>query len=176
MTREIATVNKKLALLMLFSCFTFVASSQTLPRESLRGLNGVFLYVHPVGKEVEAGGLSTQQVRKVAETLLFEAGIPVQNEPQPGNGSANLVVIIETVKNPQGVYVYEVEVSLLQEVHLARRQEPDSFPSQTWGTKAIGLTNGNRMDLIVEPLRAGIREFIKDYLSVNPKVQQKTKQ
>jgi len=169
-------VNKKLAFLALFSCFTFAASSQTLPRESLRGLNGVFLYVHPVGKDVEAGGLSTQQVRKVAETQLREAGISIYSEPQPGDGSANLVVILETVKSPQGTYVYEVEVSLLQEVHLARRQEPDSFPSQTWGTKAIGLTSANRMDVMIEPLRAGLGEFIKDYLSVNTKVVQKTPQ
>ena len=112
----------------------------------------------------------------MAETQLREAGISIYSEPQPGDGSANLVVILETVKSPQGTYVYEVEVSLLQEVHLARRQEPDSFPSQTWGTKAIGLTSANRMDVMIEPLRAGLGEFIKDYLSVNTKVVQKTPQ
>jgi len=38
--------------------------SQTRPRESLRGLNGMYVYVHPLGKDVEAGGLSTSQVRR----------------------------------------------------------------------------------------------------------------
>jgi hypothetical protein len=45
-------------------------------------------------------------------------------------------------------------VSLLQEVHLTRLQDPEPFPSQTWGAKALGLTSANRMDLILEPVKA----------------------
>jgi hypothetical protein len=146
-----------------------VAYSQTRTRESLRGLNGVYVYVHPVGKDVEAGGLSTSQIQKAVQTQLREAGIPIHDEPQPADGSANLVLIIDTVKHPQGAYLYEVEVSLLQEVHLARRHEPDPFPAQTWGAKAIGLTSANRMDLILEPIRARVGDFVTDYLAVNPK-------
>jgi hypothetical protein len=145
--------------------------SQTRQRESLRGLNGVYVYVHPVGKEVEAGGLSTSQVQKAVQAQLREAGISLQDEPQPADGSANLVVIVNTVKT-QGAYLYAVEVSLLQEVHLARRQEPDPFPAQTWGTKAIGLTSANRMDLILEPLKANVAEFIADFLAANAKPRQ----
>lgn len=105
----------------------------------------------------------------MVETKLREAGIPIQSEPQPANGSANLVATIDTVKNPQGIYVYAVELSLLQEVHLARRQEPDPFRAETWGAKAIGMTSANRMDLILEPLRARVDDFVNDYLAVNMK-------
>ena len=146
-----------------------IVHSQTRPRESLRGLSGVYVYVHPVGKEVEAGGLSTNQIQKEVEAQLHEARVNIYSEPQPADGSANLVIIIDTVKHPQGTYLYEVDVSLLQEVHLARRQEPDPFPAQTWDAKAIGVTSANRMDLMLEPLRAKMGDFIKDYLAANVK-------
>jgi hypothetical protein len=116
--------------------------------------------------------VSTSNVQKAVETQLREAGIPLHSEPQPADGSANLAIIINTIKHPQGAYLYDVEVSLLQEVHLARRQEPDPFPAQTWSAKAMGLTRANRMDLVLEPLRARLADFIKDYVSVNPKPQQ----
>jgi hypothetical protein len=160
--------EKSIRVLAVLFLFASMAYSQTLPRESLRGLNGVYVYIHPVGKEVEAGGLSTAQIQKAVQTQLHEAGVPLHDEPQPADGSANFVVIINTVK-ARGMYLYEVEVSILQEVHLARRQEPDPFPAQTWGTKAMGLTSANRMDLILDPLKANIAEFIADYLAVNAK-------
>ncbi|HWZ82011.1 MAG TPA: hypothetical protein VNW47_05280 [Terriglobales bacterium] len=149
--------------------FTSILQSQTRPRESLRGLDGVYLYVQPVGKDVEAGGLSTVQIQKAVEKQLHEAGIPIHSEPNPANGSANLAIIVDTLKHPQGAYLYDVEVSLLQEVHLARRQDLDSFPAQTWSAKAMGLTVANRMDLMIEPLKAKVADFVADYLAVNPK-------
>ena len=144
--------------------------AQTRPKESLRGISGVYLYVHPVGKEVEAGGLSTGQIDKAVRAQLREAGVPLDDQPQPADGSANFVVIIDTVKQPQGVYIFEVQVSLLQEVHLARRQQPDPFPAETWSAKAIGLTTPNRMDILLAPLKEKAAEFIEDYRSVNPRL------
>jgi len=163
-------VNRKsIRILSMFFLLASAAPSQTRPRESLRGLNGVYVHVMPVGKDVEAGGLSTSQTQRAVQAQLREAGIPVHDEPQSANGSANLVVIIDTVKHPQGAYLYEVEVSLLQEVHLARRQDPDPFPAQTWSAKAIGLTSANRMDLILAPLREKVADFVADYFAVNAK-------
>ena len=161
--------RKFVQILTVVVLFASIAYSQTRQRESLRGLTGVYVTVPPVGKGVEGGGLSTSQVQQAVQAQLREAGIPIQDEPQPANGSANLVVIIDTVKHPQGAYLYEVEVSLLQDVHLARRQSPDSFPAQTWGGKAIGLTSANRMDLILEPVRERVGDFVADYLAANAK-------
>jgi hypothetical protein len=143
------------------------SQAQTKPRESLHGLHGVFLYIHPVGHDVEAGGLTTEQVKIVVEKSLKQAGLTVYNEPQPAEGSANLVVIIDIVKHPQGAFLYSVEVSLLQEVHLARTKEADPFPAQTWGSRALGLTSPNRTDLILEPLKAKVEDFIADYKAAN---------
>jgi len=166
-------VNKKLIpILTLLVLLVSISYSQTRPRESLRGLNRVYVDVQPVGNDVEAGGLSTRNVQTAVETQFREAGIPLHREPQPADGSANLAIVINTIKHPQGAYLYDVEVSLLQEVHFARSQEPDPFPAQTWSPKAMGLTSANRMDLVLEPLRARLADFIKDHVSVSPKPHQ----
>ena len=87
-------MNKKLIpILTLLVLLVSISYSQTRPRESLRGLNGVY---------VEAGGVSTSNVQKAVETQLREAGIPLHSEPQPADGSANLAIIINTIKHPQG--------------------------------------------------------------------------
>jgi hypothetical protein len=143
---------------------------QTRQRESLRGLNGVYLYVEPVAKEVETGGLSTLQIQNAVEKQLRGAGISLQSEPQSANGSATLVIVIGAVKRPaEEAYLFDVEVSLLQEVRLARRNDSDSFPAQTWSQKALGITGPKRMDLILEPLKVRVGDFVNDYLSANAK-------
>jgi hypothetical protein len=161
--------TKRIGILTALLLFASISHAQTRPRESLRGLNGVFIYVLPVGKDVEAGGLLTSQIQKAVETQLREAGIPIHGEPNPTDGSANLAVTVNTLKHPQGAYLYDVEVSLLQEVHLARRQESDYFPAQTWSAKAMGLTGAHQMNLMLEPLKAKVADFVTDYLAVNPK-------
>jgi hypothetical protein len=161
--------TKLIGILTALLLFASILHSQTRPRESLRGLNGVYIYVLPVGKDVEAGALSTSQIQKVVETQLREAGIPIHNEPNPADGSANLAITVDTLKHPQGAFLYDVEVSLLQEVHLKRRQESDSFPAQTWSAKAMGLTGAHQMNLMLEPLKAKVADFITDYLAVNPR-------
>jgi hypothetical protein len=104
---------KQVFVLAVFSLCAAVGSySQTRPKESLRGLHGVFVYVHPVGKDVEAGGLSTTQVQSAVEKALHQAGITVYSEPQPADGSANLIIEISIVKHPQGPILYGVEVAL----------------------------------------------------------------
>lgn len=67
----------------------------------------------------------------MVEAQLRAGGIPLQSEPQPANGSANLIILIDTVKHPQGAFLCDVQVSFLQEVHLSRRQDPEPFPAQT---------------------------------------------
>jgi len=163
-------VNKKsISILAIVFSLAAVAQAQARPKESLRGLNGVYIHIEPVDKDVEAGGLSANQILKAVQAQLREGGIPLHDEPQLADGSANLVVTVDILKHPQGAYLYSVEVSLLQEVHLARRRDSDPFPAQTWSAKAIGLTSANRMDLILAPIKDKVSEFVADYLAVNPR-------
>jgi len=162
--------TKLIGILTPLLLFASMLHSQTRPKESLRGLSGVYIYVLPLGREVEAGGLSSSQIQKAVETQLREAGIPIQREPNPADGSANLTIVVDTLKHPQGAYLYDIEVSLLQEVHLARLQGSDSFPAQTWGAKAMGMTGANQMNLMLAPLKAKVAGFVADYLSANSKL------
>jgi hypothetical protein len=160
-------LRKFLLLAVLSLCATLNCHSQAHPEGSLRGLHGVFVYVHPVGKDIEAGGLSTNQIQNAVEKALREAGIIVYGEPQPAEGSANLIIEINLVKHPQGPYLYGVEVGLVQEVHLSRTKGSEPFPAKTWSANAIGLTSPNRADLILEPVIDKVNEFISDYRGVN---------
>ncbi len=161
-------MTRKFALFILAMALGAVSShSQTRPRQSLQGLHGVFLYIAPVAKEVEVGGLSTAQVQKAAEKALRDAGIGIYTEPQPAEGSANLVVTIDIVKYSDDAYLYSVNVSLLQEARLVRLPEEGTFPAQTWMTGAFGITGTNRMDLILEPLRAKVADFAQDFKVAN---------
>lgn len=162
-------INTSARVLTLLLLLVSVSYSQTRTKESLRGLTGVYVYVLPVGKEIEAGGLSRIQIQKAVQKQLSDAAITLYNEPQSAEGSANLAITIDTVKYSQGAFLYTVEVELLQEVHLARRADPEPFAAQTWAAKAMGITGANRMDLILEPLKAKLGDFIADYLVVNPK-------
>jgi hypothetical protein len=161
-------MGRKFLLLAVLSLSVAVnCHSQAHQEESLRGLHGVFVYVHPVGKDIEAGGLSTGQVRNAVEKALHEAGIIVYGEPQPAEGSANLIIEINLVKHPQGPYLYGVEVGLVQEVHLSRTKGSAPLPAKTWTANALGLTSANRTDLILEPVIDKVNEFISEYRGVN---------
>jgi len=122
--------------------------------------------------DLEAGGLSTLQIQNAVEKQLRGAGISLQSEPQSANGLAKLVIVVGTVKRPaEEAYLFDVEVSLLQDARLARRNDSDPFPAQTWSQKALGITGPKRMDLVLEPLKVRVGDFVNDYLGVNAKPQ-----
>jgi hypothetical protein len=160
-------IRKVFVLAVLSLCAALGSYSQTHAKESLRGLRGVFVYVHPVGKDLEAGGLSTTRVQSAVEKALRQAGIIVYGEPQPADGSANLIIETSIVKHPQGPILYGVEVALVQDVHLTRAKEAHPFPAKTWSANMLGLTTPNRTDLILEPVMSKVDEFIGDFKEVN---------
>ncbi len=147
-----------------------LAFSQTsAPKESLRGLRGVFINVLPVASDAEADGLSASQIQKIVESELRKAGVPIRSESQLSQEYAGLAIIIDTIKHPQGVYLFTINVSVVQEVQITRPQKQGAFPAETYSKRALGLTTPSRMDVIYEPLKEKLREFIRDYLAVNPK-------
>ncbi len=145
--------------LLLLPALSF--SQTAASRESLRGLNGVFINILPIAKDAQSDGLSTSQIQKIIETELRKAGITIQSAPLPSNENANLSIVIDTIKHPQGVYVFTVSVSVVQEAQITHGQKQGRFPVETYGTIALGLTTPNRMDIIYEPLKEKLGEFIK---------------
>lgn len=149
--------------------FPVLAFSQVSgPKESLRGLRGVFIKILPIASEAQADGLSLSQIQKIVESELRKAGVPICNESQISQEYASLAITMDTIKHPQGVYLFTVNVSVVQEVQIARQQKQGLFPAETYSKRALGLTTPNRMDIMYAPLKEKLSEFIRDYLAVNP--------
>jgi len=147
-----------------------LASSQTsASKESLRGLQSVFINILPIASDAQADGLSANQIRKVVEFELNKAGVLFRKEAQSEQENANLIITIDTIKHPQGVYIFTVNISVVQEMQIARLQKQNTFPAETYSKRALGLTTPNQMDIIYIPLKEKLIEFIRDFLAVNQK-------
>ena len=136
-------------------------------KQSLQGLNGVFLVIQIVDEQPE--GIATNSIETLVKTSLTDAGIPVQAEPQKANGDANLSIVIDTIKQPQlGIYAFTVEVSLTQDVRLSRLPHADGISAETWRKTLQGITSPDRMDVIQLALKQALKYFVTDYRAVNP--------
>lgn len=127
----------------------------------------MFVVVPSISDEASRDGLSAANVRDVIEATLGQAEIATVKEPQEKDGLANLVVTIDTIKHPQGVYLFTVSVALVQTVQLSRNPKMIAMPAQTWGVVAMGLTTPKRLDIIDEPLKEKLGEFIKAFKAAN---------
>ncbi|MGI8670285.1 MAG: hypothetical protein ACR2J3_10655 [Aridibacter sp.] len=162
----------------IFNAFVFLslilpslsfAQQTTNTKESLRGLRGIFVNVLPVAKDAETDGLSANQLQKIVESELRKAKVPILTESKSGEEYANLVIVVDTIKHPQGVYLFTVNVSVVQNVQISRPQGKGIFPAEIYSKRFLGLTTPNRLDIINEPLKEKVGEFIKDYLAANSK-------
>jgi hypothetical protein len=138
-------------------------------KESLRGLNGLFVKIAPVAEDARQDGLKIEQLQEIVLTRLRAAGITVHSQPQAADGYANLIIVIDTIKHPQGPYLFTVSVGVVQNVRLSRLTDATDYPSETYRKIALGLTTPGRMGVIQEPLKEKLAELIDDFLSVNPK-------
>jgi hypothetical protein len=66
-------------------------------------------------------------------------------------------------------YLFRVSVGVVQNVKLSRLTNASDIPAETYRKIALGLTTPGRMEVIEEPLKEKLAEFIADFLSVNPK-------
>src|SRR5262249_52239847 len=139
------------------------------PKESLRGLKGVYVNVLPVAEDARKDGLKIERLKELVAEQLRAAGISIHSQPQASDGHANLIVVIDTIKHPQGPYLFTISIGVVQNVKLSRLTNAADLPAETYRKAAVGLTTPSKMEVIVEPLKEKLAEFIADFLSVNPK-------
>jgi hypothetical protein len=155
-------------------CFASVWSShaelqRSDTKESLRGLNGIFVISQFV--DVQPEGLTTNGIETLAKATLHDAGIPVDTEPEKAHGEANLSISISTVKDTQlGLYLFTVEVAVTQDVKLSRQSKVSPMSAETWRRSLQGLTTPDRTDIIEQALKQCLNQFVTSYQAVNPKV------
>ena len=155
-----------LFVLTLFSVSSVLDGQTADEKKSLQGLSSVFIVVQPINEDAAKDGLSAAHVRSVVESTLGQAGIPVAKEPQQNDGYANLIVTIDTIKS-QGVYLFTVQVGVVQMVQLMRNLKMGNMPAQTWGAVSLGLTTPQRMEIVDEPLKDKLADFVKVFKAAN---------
>ena len=164
-------MNKLSGLIVLVLLAALSASAQlqrTDTKESLRGLEGVYVIIQLVDEQPE--GVSTNSVRSLVTTALADAGIPTHAVPKKLNGDANLSITVDLIKQPQlDAYVFTVETAVTQDVKLTRDPQAKWSSSETWRRTIQGITSPDRMDVVHLALKNCVTAFVNDYRTVNPK-------
>ncbi len=157
--------------LLILSLLTAVLSAQagierSDTKESLRGLNGVYVVVQLVDQQ--PAGVTTNHVDSLVEAALKDAGIPSDNEPKRSNGDANLSVTVDIIQQPQlNVYIFTTEVAVTQDVKLTRSPRLEGMAAETWRRSLQGITSPDRLDVIDEALKRCVAAFVADYHAAN---------
>lgn len=164
--------------LMFFFALTapFAYGAETLSkkqRESLRGLEGVYVVVEELKPEVEQDGLRRSDLLTDVREKLRAAGIRVlTKEEWPKTfGAPYLYVNVQTVsvRGPSGaIYSIVIEVALEQTVTLAR--DPSFATSATtWQTQMLGIIGREKLPDLRKVVGQLVEKFTGDYLAVNTK-------
>jgi hypothetical protein len=151
-----------------------VATAQFAPStENLRGLAGVRLMVILGGDPHRLSESDRPEVLKIVEAdataKLEQAGIQLfrlNSEMAIKAGSPKLVITV-TIAEANSSTPLQTEVRLLQSVHLSRDPSIET-DAVTWSTSGVGGPK-LRSVMVREQVASEIDQFIRDYLSVNPK-------
>jgi len=162
-----------MAILMTLGCLDpSLAQTRDQQRESLRGLQGVEVIVEEIKSDAQVDGLSQESIRAAVELILRSKGIRVltQSERSETASKPYLYVSVGTDKQASGQYSFSVRVELHQAVSLVQRpQQVTSAP--TWFTPGkLRTVPGQNIRLwIINAIEPLIREFVSDFLAVNPR-------
>jgi hypothetical protein len=143
---------------------------RSVDKDSLRGLSGVYVLSQILDTAPE--GFTTNGIFQAVRTQLRDGGIMVYAEPKQSEGSANLCVTLDAVKDPQlGIYLFSVQVVLGQTARLTRMPNSEPVVSQTWVRTIQGLASPDRTSVITDAIRQTVDLFIKEFRAVNPKTE-----
>jgi hypothetical protein len=160
-----------MVILITVTCFDPHLAQATDPeRESLLGLPGVGVVVEEIAADVQADGLSKEEMRIAIELVLRSSGIRVLTEPErfATESSPYLDVMVIGYKDAL-LYSLCVEVQLRQIVSLTSRPNQKMFVP-TWSRNSLVSIGANKLrDVISGSIEPKAKEFANDFLTVNPK-------
>lgn len=141
-------------------------------KESLRGLQGLFILVEPLTPEIEKAGISRNQFKQEVELKLRQAGLRVFNEGQGMEDPARPYLYINLNAyswREEVIYGYSLKVDLNQLVFLNRDPKIGCFGT-TWYSGSAGIIGANKLKGFLRTELADlIDKFINDYKAVNPR-------
>ena len=146
------------------------ADYYSIQKESLRDLNGIYVSVEKLTHEIYKDGLTKDRIRRDVELMLRTAGIKILSKEEwfDAEGNPSLYVNANVLKlSATKEYVYSVNISLKQTVYPIRKPM-EITGAATWSVGGIvGITPD--LGKIRASVKEQVNEFIKAYLSVNPK-------
>jgi hypothetical protein len=136
-------------------------------KKSLEGIKGVQVLIEMIRPEIERDGLTHNQIQTDTEQRLRLAGLRVLSleELSKTLGKPILNVAVDIRKEPGGVYIYNIELSLIQDVYLMRNNK--LIPCITWHRAGLGRVSS--LTRIRNTIKDYIDLFINAWLSVNQK-------
>jgi hypothetical protein len=174
-------MKKLLVLFLLISSCAYAQQSENSIR-SLRGLKGVWVLVEFLATDIEAVGLSKDNIQTDVELKLRLAGIKVLTKEEwliePGSPRLYIRVgyirvgstmVPLPIQKDDTLYAYSIEVELHQNVFLERDPKIYKDGATTWGNGSVGVVGEEKILSIRDHIKDNVDEFINDYLSVNPK-------
>jgi len=137
-------------------------------KESLRGLNGVYVVVQIVDEHPE--GVTTNHIESLVKAALADAGITAMSEPAKANGDACLSVTVDIIHQPHlDVYPFTVEVAVTQAVRLKRpARDTEGMSAETGRRTVQAITSPDQMDVVDVALKKCMDQFVESYRAVNP--------
>ena len=142
--------------------------SSEYERQTLRGLQGIWVVVEDLPPEVERRGLTREKILSDVEQKLRGAGIKLLNRNMciVTPGRPQLYVNVRTFKPGEANgYAYYNSIDLRQVVDLERNQLRTFSP--TWSRYSAGIVSENQLDLIRDDMRQMVDVFVDTWLTVN---------
>lgn len=162
----------------LLVCTSFLfASDNQISRESLRGIEGIYVYAEPLGPDVEKLGLTGDLLQTDVITKLKAAGIKTLSRDEWLNegGSPYLYVIMRALGlTNTKEFIYSIDIAFRQDVYPVRIPV-EIAGAATWSTGGvIGITPN--LKKIRASVEAQVDEFINAFFSINPEYKANTKE
>ena len=138
--------------------------------ESLKGLTDVHVVVDGITKQAEAAGVKKADVQAQVEKAIKAAGLRVLAANERARGAPTIylsTIVFLADKSSDDLFVYSIEVSLTQEVRLARSPGVRT-QSATWrpaGT--IGTLPKSDLPKLKDTVGEYLKKFSTDYHTAN---------
>jgi len=151
--------------------FSPVLEAQELARNTLQGLDAMYLMVDALAPENEPLGVDRNELVRQMSAKLNSVGIRILSRTgwETTHDKPVLYINVSTVKTGLAHYVYSMNVQFFQMVSLVRDPTIQKL-AMTWRTQGyLGSVYKKRLsETIYSGMTEIMDEFIADYLSVNP--------
>lgn len=164
--------------IFLFVCTPFLfASDNQISRESLLGIEEIYVYVEPLGTEIEKLGLTGDLIQVDVIGKLKASGIKTLSRDEwlrkAGNPYLYVIIRVLGLTNTKE-FIYSIDIAFRQSVYpiINTIEIPDAV---TWSTGGvIGITP--RLEKIRTSVKDQVDEFIHAFFSINPEYKTEVKE